>query len=147
MSAMIRTNHEHVIFFDIRQESNTCLDFVEFILAAINQQYIKQGDILIMDNASVHSGEDCFIEVLELLEELQVDVRYLPTYSPELNPIELVFGTIKNNIKFNRTQHTLLDAILEGVTRLTQDTIVSSYAHVINRFLAAPFNFPPCMNS
>jgi transposase len=50
------------------------------------------GDIFIADNAKTHFSED-IVEALELLlAGSNVTLIFLPTYSPELNPCELVFG-------------------------------------------------------
>jgi len=81
--------HQDPVFLDMRIDSNTQYDFAEFVYAAIINKYLESGDILIMD-AAVHSGQDSFVEVLETLEDSGIDVRLLPTYSPELSPIELI---------------------------------------------------------
>ena len=61
--------HQDPVFLDMRIDSNTQYDFAEFVYAAIINKYLESGDILIMDNASVHSGQDSFVEVLETLED------------------------------------------------------------------------------
>ena len=43
--------------------------------------------VVIMDNATIHAG------VRELIEGAGAKLIYLSAYSPELNPIELMFGT------------------------------------------------------
>jgi hypothetical protein len=50
--------------------------------------------LIILDNAPVHRGEE-FEEALEELAESGVFVMYLPSYSPELNLIELLWRKIK----------------------------------------------------
>ena len=50
--------------------------------------------LIILDNAPIHRGEE-FEEELEELAELGVFVMYLPSYSPELNLIELLWRKIK----------------------------------------------------
>jgi hypothetical protein len=45
---------------------------------------LKAGDIVIMDNLSCHKGA----EVERLIRAAGAEVRYLPAYSPDLNPIE-----------------------------------------------------------
>ena len=53
--------------------------------------------IIIMDNASVHKGE----RVQELISEVGALLRFLPAYSPDLNPIEEVFAEAKGYLKAN----------------------------------------------
>ena len=52
--------------------------------------------IIIMDNASVHKGA----RVQELINEFGALVRFLPPYSPDLNPIE-VFAEVKGYLTAN----------------------------------------------
>ena len=59
----------------------------EALLPALNE-----GDVLVMDNLSVHKSE----RVRELIEREGVEVLYLPPYSPDFNPIEEAFSKIKN---------------------------------------------------
>ncbi len=47
-----------------------------------------------LDNVPAHRGED-FEEVLEELEQRGVFLMFLPSYSPELNLIELLWQKIK----------------------------------------------------
>ena len=44
-----------------------------------------------MDNASSH----CHLEVATAIEEAGCGVHYLPSYSPDFNPIELSFSVLK----------------------------------------------------
>jgi transposase len=49
------------------------------------------------------------------------ELRYLPPYSPDLNPIEMAFSKLKALLKkaAARTMQELWDAIAEALTRLT----------------------------
>lgn len=51
--------------------------------------------VIICDNASVH--HNC--ELAEMCEQAGVRLEYLPPYSPDLNPIETSFATLKAWIK------------------------------------------------
>jgi transposase len=52
---------------------------------------LKAGDILVMDNLSAHKDS----QALDLLKSAGVTVRFLPAYSPDLNPIELMWSKVK----------------------------------------------------
>ena len=71
----------------------------------INNKSIKHNEVLILDNARIHNGGEAkTIEDLLWNAEidgipLQVLVVYLPTRSPELNPIELLFNILSRRIK------------------------------------------------
>jgi transposase len=56
---------------------------------------LKKGDIVILDNLSTHKIP-C---VLELVSAQGATVRYLPAYSPDLNPIEMAFAKLKAQLR------------------------------------------------
>lgn len=53
--------------------------------------------VVIMDNASIHHVN----ENVQLIENAQAKVIFLPPYSPDLNPLEPVFGKVKAIMKEN----------------------------------------------
>ena len=66
----------------------------ELFLAYVEQCLVptlKPGDIVIMDSVNVHKGPG----VREAIENAHATLRYLPKYSPDLNPIELPFSQFK----------------------------------------------------
>jgi transposase len=56
---------------------------------------LRRGDTLILDNLSTHKIHN----VNRLLRARGVAVRYLPPYSPDLNPIELAFAKLKAHLR------------------------------------------------
>jgi len=56
---------------------------------------LKKGDIVFMDNASVHMVEG----VEEAIEARGAILFYLPAYSPDLNPIEQFFAKLKSMLR------------------------------------------------
>jgi transposase len=52
---------------------------------------LRPGDIVIMDNLAAHKVAG----VREAIEAQGAELRYLPPYSPDLNPIEQVFAKLK----------------------------------------------------
>ena len=52
---------------------------------------LKAGDIVVMDNLGSHKVAG----VQEAIEAAGASLRYLPPYSPDLNPIEQVFAKLK----------------------------------------------------
>ena len=61
--------------------------YVEQVLAP----ELKPGDLVIMDNLASHKVAG----IAELIRARDAEVRYLPPYSPDLNPIELAFAKLK----------------------------------------------------
>jgi transposase len=63
-------------------------------LAYVRQQLaptLQRGDIVVLDNLASHKVSG----VREAIEAVGARVAYLPPYSPDLNPIELVFSKLK----------------------------------------------------
>ena len=56
---------------------------------------LKPGQIVLMDNLSVHKSG----WVRDLIEERGCQLWLLPSYSPDLNPIEEAFSKVKNLIR------------------------------------------------
>jgi transposase len=54
--------------------------------------YPGDNSVIIMDNARIHHDND----LVELIEGLGCRVVFLPPYSPDYNPIEMAFSTIKS---------------------------------------------------
>ena len=52
---------------------------------------LSPGDIVIMDNLPAHKVKG----VAEAIQARGAELRYLPPYSPDLNPIEQVFAKLK----------------------------------------------------
>jgi transposase len=64
------------------------LAYVEQVLAPT----LRKGDIVLMDNLRTHKIDGA----REAIEAAGAKVRYLPAYSPDLNPIEQAFAKIKH---------------------------------------------------
>jgi len=63
-------------------------------LAYVEQQLVptlRPGDIVVMDNLAAHKVAG----IRQAIEAVGAEVVYLPPYSPDLNPIELVFSKLK----------------------------------------------------
>ena len=55
------------------------------------------NSIVVMDNASIHHVD----EIAELIIQTRALLRFLPPYSPDLNPAEQVFSKVKTIMKEN----------------------------------------------
>ena len=66
----------------------------EMFLAYIEQCLVptlRRNDIVVMDNCRVHMGPT----IRQAIEKAHATLRYLPKYSPDLNPIELPYSKFK----------------------------------------------------
>jgi transposase len=65
--------------------------FVEQVLVAD----LRPGDVVVMDNLSSHKR----IRTRQLIESAGATLLYLPPYSPDLNPIEMIFAKLKQLLR------------------------------------------------
>jgi transposase len=79
--------------------------YVERLLAPA----LRPGQVVVMDNLGAHRPK----RVRELIEERSCELLYLPSYSPDLNPIEEALSKIKHILRkiAARTKETLIEAI------------------------------------
>ena len=74
-------------------------------LAYVEQSLVptlKRGDIVLMDNLPVHKVAG----VERAIEAAGATLRYLPPYSPDLNPIEPAFSKVKSYLR-KAAEHTI----------------------------------------
>ncbi len=89
------------------------LAYVEQVLAPT----LLPGDIVIMDNLPAHKP----VAVRQAIEAASAELRFLPPYSPDFNPIEMAFSKLKAFLKKTaaRTVDDLWDAIAVGIDTFT----------------------------
>ena len=79
------------IYFEGTLNGNLFKEYIKSVLAPT----LKNGDIVIMDNLSSHKVSG----VIDPIIEAGATVKYLPPYSPDFNPIELVWSKFKTYLK------------------------------------------------
>ena len=67
----------------------------------------------------------------ELIEARGADLLFLPSYSPDLNPIEEAFSKIKNIVRKvqARTREALVEAIALAISVVTLEDAMGWFAH------------------
>ena len=73
----------------------------------------KRRDIVVIDNVSFHKVSG----VEEAIQTGGASLRYLPQYSPDLNPIELVFHPLKTALR------KAAERTIEGLVRRARSFI------------------------
>ena len=78
---------------------------------------LRQGDIVVMDNLPSHK----VVGIREAIEAAGAELRYLPPYSPDLNPIEQFFAKLKALLRkaAARTIDALFAAIADALTAVS----------------------------
>ena len=79
---------------------------------------LQKNDIVILDNLSAHKDE----AALEMIRVAGAQVRFLPPYSPDLNPIEKMWSKVKQLLRGMkaRTEDDLLSAIGTAMSCVTE---------------------------
>lgn len=97
--------------------------YVEHVLAPT----LSPGDIVVLDNCSAHKASD----VLDPIYDKGASVMFLPAYSPDLNPIELMFSKIKSILRKlkPRTFDKLVSATGQALDLVTYSDIVGWFEH------------------
>lgn len=88
---------------------------------------LRPGQTVILDNLSVHKN----VKAREAVEAAGCQVTFLPAYSPDFNPIEMVFAKLKTYLRGvgARTFESLLTAIGAGLTAISPHDIAGCYRH------------------
>jgi transposase len=94
--------------FDGPMDGASFLTYVEHFLAPT----LRQGDVVVMDNLASHKVAG----VKEAIAQAGATLRYLPAYSPDLNPIEQVFA--KLNTLLRKTDPRTIEATWRNIGKL-----------------------------
>jgi transposase len=97
--------------------------YVEQVLAPS----LPRGQVVVMDNLSAHKGE----RIKALIEGRGCQLVYLPSYSPDLNPIEEAFSKIKRLVRKAeaRTREALVEAIGLALSAVSSKDARSFFEH------------------
>lgn len=96
---MVGLDPEQTFSVDVRYGTNNQSDFFNCVSRWMMDGSLKRGNYLVFDNATVHSGTTLGGDLERIFELYGVIPVAMPTYSPELNPCELIFASIKRHIR------------------------------------------------
>ncbi len=87
---------------------------------------LRPGDIVIMDNLGAHKNE----RTIALIEDAGAEVRFLPAYSPDLNPIEMMWSKVKALLRKAQARNhpDLLVAIASALNAVTPQDALGWFA-------------------
>jgi len=88
----------------------------------------RRGTTLVLDNASTHKTKT----VREIAKQKKYRLLFTPPYTPEANPIELIFGIIKKafyKIRYEHDFENLPCAISKSMSRVPVDSIPRCFHH------------------
>jgi transposase len=102
----------------------------EMFLAYVEQCLVptlRRNDIVVMDNCRIH----LVAGVREAIEKVRATLRYLPKYSPDLNPIEMSYSKFKALMRkvAARTVPALNRAIRSFIPQLSPQECANYFSH------------------
>jgi transposase len=105
----------------------TAWDVLDFFTDCLETGKLVAGDILLLDNARVHTCRDMLPMLVGLLDQFGVTLKFFPKYSPELNPCEFVFSVIKKKIRSSLSDHPLWFQIFKRVNKFSVSVLRNQY--------------------
>ena len=123
VGAMKETGMQTVYPYDGAIDAEKFIDFLETKLLP----KMTNDDVIIMDNCRTHHSK----LVKTRLQELSVEVLYMPPYSPELNPIEEAWSVIKGGLRRRkaRTIVEYVDGLLEVCNTIDSKKCKGFFSH------------------
>ena len=97
--------------------------YVEHFLAPS----LSEGQVVVLDGLGAHRPK----RIRELIEARGADLVFLPSYSPELNPIEEAFSKVKALVRKEgaRLSEALVEAIGRALGAVTPEDAASFFDH------------------
>ena len=102
------------VLLSIREGSNDAIDYFESLVDACHNNHLREGDILVVDNAKVHGAAQVADLENMLFAVVGVTSIRVPAYFPELMPPGLVFQNVKRYMRAHRGFGTFREEILKG---------------------------------
>lgn len=109
--------------------------------AAVFRAYIKHvltpvlqpGQIVVLDNLSSHKGAD----IRRMIEAVGCDLWLLPPYSPDLNPIEMMWSKVKEFLRAAKARGTeqLYQAVGAALAAVTPEDARAWFASCGYRYI------------
>lgn len=87
-------------------------DWFEAYVRHVLAPTLKPGDIVIMDNLSSHKRG----AARKLIEAAGAELRFLPPYSPDFNPIEMAFSKLKALLR--KAAERTVDGLWQAIGQL-----------------------------
>jgi len=88
---------------------------------------LRKGDVVVMDNLSAHKNE----QTLKLIRSVGAEPLFLPAYSPDFNPIEMMWSKIKSLLRTfePRDPTALFSAVGRAIKRVTANDAAGWFTH------------------
>ncbi len=108
------------LHWKLHEGSVRALEFIEFL------EQVKQATagnlIVVEDNASVHTAN--LVRAWSKAQEGKVELEYQPTYSPEVNPVEILWTWVKSRVSrmLSKTKAEMRKNLKATLALLSEDS-------------------------
>lgn len=141
LMAAIKINENSIegvsnIAYQVGKFQGTSTAFNYFVTQLVSTGFLVPGHILICDNATIHLTEENKNLADILWEEKKILILNLPPYTPELNPIELIFQLLGQRLRHSNSRYLsyqmqsddfFLFKCIEVLQSISNDDIVKCY--------------------
>jgi transposase len=119
--------HEGTMSESMAIEGSTDAQAFEAYMERFLAPTLKEGQVVMLDGLGAHRSE----KFRELVEARGAQLVFLPSYSPDLNPIEEAFSKIKSMVRkvSARTREVLVEAIELALEAVTSEDAAGWFAH------------------
>jgi transposase len=102
-------------------------DVFEAFVGQVLLPQLQAGDVVILDNLSSHKRA----RTQKLIESVGATLVFLPPYSPDLNPIEMIFSKIKQLLRSMayRTSEALWTAMQSVLDQVSPSDAANCFKH------------------
>jgi len=137
LTALMTLEESHPIIVDLREDTNTQFDFLRFLLYLLDNNHLQEGDYFLMDSARIHGADATWDVVYGLLESKNIQLIWIPKYSPEFNPVELFWRYLKENLRHLPSIEDfgcLQEKIIDLIAQCPMDYIFDWYMEAITKW-------------
>jgi len=102
-------------------------DVFEAFVKQVLVPRLREGDVVVVDNLSSHKRAG----TRRRIEEAGAELIFLPPYSPDLNPIEMIFAKIKSLLRSLacRTRDALWRAMQSVLDQVSPTDAANCFGH------------------
>ena len=102
---------------------------------------LREGQVVVMDNLGAHRPK----RIRDLIEARGAELVFVPSYSPDLNPIEQAFSKIKNILRKlgARTHEALLEAMEEALSKVSPGDAACGLSTAVTKLRFSTYEYRP----
>ena len=135
-SIRIGFSDDDCLFYQLGKFCGNAIIYRNFVLNMVCTNFVQSGDVIVCNNVSMHKNAECKYLRESLWRLAGVMLEYLPAYTPELNPIELMFNTFTMRLRQtnarkvsfrNKSDKTFLHIYVNILSCISRNNIIKMF--------------------